>query len=217
MRTGRLALTAFVSCLALAACQKADNAAVTAKSAAQAQVNPTLSTTDTTFLNMAARAGSEEVIFGQLAGKKASSRAVRDFAAQMVADHTPANAKLMALAQSKQLNPPTTMDGAHQATYDTLEKTRGRAFDKMYMDGQVEDHQMVVDTFRTEATNGTGSGSARVRAAEPANDGAASGNGTPARPGALSLHTDSQDRGHTSFLDCLLRRRLAHTNEPSGV
>lgn len=157
VRNGRIAAAMVVSCVALAACQseKVDNAATMAKSAAQAQVNPTLSTTDATFINMAATSGIEEVTFGQLAATKATTRAIRGFASKMVTDHTAANQQLMALANAKQITPPTTMDSAHEATYQTLQNTRGHAFDKMYMDGQVQDHQMVVQAFQTEANSGT--------------------------------------------------------------
>jgi putative membrane protein len=152
-----MAAAMVVSCVALAACgnQKAENAATMAKSAAQAQVNPTLSTTDATFINMAATSGIEEVTFGQLAQTRASSRAIRDFASNMVADHTSANQRLMALASAKQITPATSMDSAHEATYQTLQGLRGHAFDKAYMDGQVQDHQMVVQSFQQEATSGT--------------------------------------------------------------
>jgi putative membrane protein len=144
-----------VSLLSLAACQTAEKAVTTVKSASQAQVNPTLSTTDVTFLNAAGTAGIEEVKFGQLAEQRATTRAIRAFATQMVHDHTSANEKLIALANAKQMTPPSSMDTMHDQAYSELESARGRAFNKLYMDGQVADHEQVIEAFQGEIQNGT--------------------------------------------------------------
>ena len=151
----RAALLAAVSMLALAGCQQTEKAATDVKSAAQAQTNPTLSTSDTTFINTAATAGAEEVQFGELAKTKATTPAIRNFASRMVTDHTTANEKLAALATSKQFTAPTTMDTMHDDALDKLKGSHGRAFNKMYLDGQVQDHTQVVQAFKDEAQNGT--------------------------------------------------------------
>jgi putative membrane protein len=155
MRHKQFALATTVSLLLLAACQTAEKAATTVKSAGQAQVNPTLSTADATFINAAGTAGIEEVKFGQLAEQKATTRAIRAFATQMVTDHTTANDKLIALANAKQMTPPSSMDTMHDQAYSDLDSTRGRAFNKLYMDGQVADHEQVVEAFKGEVQNGT--------------------------------------------------------------
>lgn len=151
----RITLFAAVSMLSLAGCQQTEKAATDVKSAAQAQTNPTLSTSDVTFINSAATAGVEEVQFGELAKTKATTPAIRGFASQMVKDHTAANEKLTALATSKQFTAPTSMDTMHDSAYDTLKSSKGRAFNKLYMDGQVQDHMQVVQAFKDEAQNGT--------------------------------------------------------------
>jgi putative membrane protein len=153
--TPRLSLIVGAILLALAGCQPIQQAATTAQSAVQAQTTPTLSTTDATFINTAGALGLAEVELGELARTKASSPDVRRFAAQMVTDHTPANQQLAALARSKQMTPPSSMDTAHQQVYQQLQNTRGRAFDTLYMDGQVQDHQQAAQLFQTEAQNGT--------------------------------------------------------------
>ncbi len=141
--------------ISLAACQRAEMGATAAKSAVQAQSTPTLSTTDATFLNMAGMSGMEEVTFAQLAQTNAGSPAVKRFAAQMITDHTPANQQVTSLAQAKQITPATTMDNTHTQLYQQLKAMHGRAFDQAYTSGQVQDHQMAVDTFKTESQNGT--------------------------------------------------------------
>jgi putative membrane protein len=150
-----LLLMPAVGLLPLGACTDANRAATAAQSAVQAQVNPTLSTTDTTFLNEAAQGGIAEVQMGQLAAERGGTAAVRRFGQQMVRDHTPVNQQLTQLAQAKQLSPPTTMDIAHQQLFDTLQGLRGRAFDRQYIQGQIDDHQAMVTLFQQEAQNGT--------------------------------------------------------------
>jgi putative membrane protein len=141
--------------LPLGACSTADKAATTVQSAAQAQVNPTLSTTDTNFINQAAAGGLAEVKLGELASQKGGTKAVRGFGAQMVHDHTPVNNELMRLAQRKQLSPSTTLDAPSQSAYDKLNGERGRAFDQDYLSGQLSAHQDQLQLFQNEAQNGT--------------------------------------------------------------
>ncbi len=141
--------------LPLAACSSTNKAATEVQSAAQAQVNPTLSTTDTNFINQAAAGGTAEVQLGELAAKKGGTPAVRRFGQQMVRDHTPVNQQLTQLAQTKQLSPSTSLDAPHQQTYDTLNGLRGRAFDRKYLQGQSTDHQDQLTLFQTEAQSGT--------------------------------------------------------------
>jgi putative membrane protein len=153
----RLAFTAalILSAIGLAACQSSEKAATTVQSATQAQMTPSLSTTDANFINTVGAAGIAEVQFGQLAATQATRTAVRSFGTQMVADHTAANNELVALAQSKQMTPPSDMDMIHKAKHDQLSNIAGSEFDRVYMQGQVEDHTAVVNAFQNEITNGT--------------------------------------------------------------
>jgi putative membrane protein len=153
--TTRAALLAAAALLPVAACTPAEHAATTVQSAAEAQTTPTLSTTDTTFINMAAIAGNEEVIAGQFAQTRAASPAVRRFATRMVTDHTAIDQDLMALAQSKGITPTTAPDQARVDMMAQLQKLRGHAFDRTYMTGQVADHEAAVSLFQNEAQNGT--------------------------------------------------------------
>ncbi|MBV9811332.1 MAG: DUF4142 domain-containing protein, partial [Acetobacteraceae bacterium] len=146
--TLRMTLLSAAALLPLAACQQTNQAATAAQSAAQAQIAPTLSTTDATFLNSAAMAGMGEVQLGQLASTKASSPAVRTFARRMVTDHTKVNDQLMQLAQSKQLTPNTGLMPNDQDMLTQLQGLRGRAFDRAYINGQVMDHQNTIQVFQ---------------------------------------------------------------------
>src|SRR3954465_11411236 len=77
------ATTLLVAAIGLTACQSSEKAATTVQSATQAQMTPSLSTTDATFINTVGAAGVAEVQFGQLAQTQATRTAVRAFGAQM--------------------------------------------------------------------------------------------------------------------------------------
>jgi putative membrane protein len=153
----RLTITAalLLTAAGLAACQSSQKAATTVQSAAQAQTTPSLSTTDANFINTVGMGGHAEVKFGEVAQNRARRTDVRAFAAQMVSDHTAAGNELAALAQLKQMTPPDDMDLNHKAKYDQLSKTYGTEFDRVYMEGQVEDHTAVLAAFQNEITNGS--------------------------------------------------------------
>jgi putative membrane protein len=146
---------AALAVLLLAGCAETQRAADTTVAAAKAQVNPTLSTTDATFMTVAARGGMAEVQLGQLAQQNGRSPAVKRFGEQMVLEHGPANQELMALAQQKQITPPDGIGADHQQVQDRLAGLKGRAFDQAYAQAMVEDHQEVLRVYQEEAQNGT--------------------------------------------------------------
>jgi putative membrane protein len=152
-----LAFTAalFVAAIGLAACQSSEKAATGVQSAAQAQMTPSLSTTDANFINTVGAGGHAEIAFGQVAQSQATRTDVRAFAAQMVSDHTTAGNELTTLAQNKKMTPPADMDLVHKSKFDQLKNTYGSEFDRVYMQGQVEDHTAVVNAFQNEISNGS--------------------------------------------------------------
>lgn len=109
---------------------------------------------DTSFVNAAATSGLAEVQAGKVAEQKASNPAVKQFAGQMVTDHSEANAELKQLAGSKGLILPTQPDAAHVATLQRTSQLSGSQFDEQYMQGQVADHEQAVSLFQREANSG---------------------------------------------------------------
>jgi len=105
--------TAFIL-LCLAGCAETQRAADTTVAAAKAQVNPTLSISDAGFITSAARGGMAEVQLGELAERNGRSAAVKRFGQLMVTDHGRANQQMMALAQQKQITPPSGIGAEHQ-------------------------------------------------------------------------------------------------------
>jgi putative membrane protein len=121
----------------------------------EGQLNPTLSTSDAALMTTAARGGMAEVQLGQLAQRNGSSAAVKRFGQRMVEDHGRSNQEMMALAQRKEITPPSSVGAEHQSTYDDLAKLRGRAFDRAYAQAMVKDHQEDLQAYQEEAANGT--------------------------------------------------------------
>ncbi len=112
-------------------------------------------TADSTFATKAAEGGIAEVQLGNLAKEHASSADVKNFAEQMVTDHTKANDELKSIAAGKNITLPTELNAKDKATYDRLSKLNGADFDKAYMRQMVTDHRTDVAEFKREADRGT--------------------------------------------------------------
>ena len=76
---------------------------------------------------------------------------MKAFGERMVQDHTQANNKLMAIAQSKGVQLPTTPNDKDEHTLEHLQSLSGTAFDKAYADHMVRDHKADVKEFEHAA------------------------------------------------------------------
>jgi putative membrane protein len=110
-----------------------------------------LSTADRTFIMRAAQGGMTEVELGKVAQQNASAANVKEFGGHMVADHSQANSKLLAIAKEKGVPVSSSLDAKHQATVNDLSKLSGTSFDKAYVDNMVKDHQHDAAAFQKEA------------------------------------------------------------------
>lgn len=103
---------------------------------------------DREFMEKAAQLGLAEVEASQLAASKASSQQVRNFAKQMVEDHTKANRELQQIASKKGVKLPTATDDDHQDKLKELKKLSGAKFDEAYMaNAGVKDHDRTIDLY----------------------------------------------------------------------
>ncbi len=114
----------------------------------------TVSEADKAFVLKAAQGGMTEVQLGQIASEKATSPDVKNFGAQMVTDHSKANAELKSLATTKGITLPTALDSKHQAMVDKLQATTGADFDRAYVAAMIKAHQKDDTLFSTEASQG---------------------------------------------------------------
>jgi putative membrane protein len=109
---------------------------------------------DASFYKHAAEGGISEVELGTLAQGKAKSQEVKDFAAMMVKDHSAADDKLKAIADSKVVALPNGASLAGIATKAKLEVLSGDTFDKSYIKSQLEAHRQAIALFKKEASTG---------------------------------------------------------------
>jgi len=105
------------------------------------------------FLTEAAGGGMMEVQLGQLAKTHAASKAVKDFGAMMVRDHSNANAQLKSVAAKKNVTLPTTLPDKLQKHVTDLTAKNGDEFDKDYISMMVDDHQDDIKLFEKCAKN----------------------------------------------------------------
>jgi len=113
-----------------------------------------LSSDDRSFVEKATIGGMTEVQAGKLAQQKASSPAVKDFGAKMVADHSKAGTELARIAAAKSVTAPGTLDKSHKSDVDKLSEKSGADFDKAFMKQMVSDHKSTVSLFEKEAKSG---------------------------------------------------------------
>jgi putative membrane protein len=110
---------------------------------------------DNNFVMQAAAGGMGEVAFGEMAQRQSSSPLVRQYADQMVAEHTQANRELMAIAGRKGVVPPTALDPGRINVSRQLAMVTGPDFDRQYMAQQAQDHELQAALFRQQASAGT--------------------------------------------------------------
>ena len=95
----------------------------------------------------AAKGGMMEVDMGKMAQEKGKSAEVKKIGSRMVADHSKANAELMAIAKKKGVDLSKEKPSAH--------KMDEANFDKSYVDMMVKDHEKDLAAFQAEAKDGS--------------------------------------------------------------
>jgi len=103
------------------------------------------------FIMDAATGGMMEVEAGKIAIEKSSNPAVKDFATQMVKDHTKANDDLGKIAKGKGLALPTVLPEDQAKHLSQMKALTGRPFDTHYI------QMMLTDHAKTEALFGEAS------------------------------------------------------------
>ncbi len=110
---------------------------------------------DLAFMNDAAPGGLAEVELGRMATERAASTEIKQFAQQMVTDHSDVGEKLKTLAQQKTVTLPTEILPQAKQTKEKLVKLSGHEFDQAYVRAMVEMHEKDVAAFDGVAKNGT--------------------------------------------------------------
>ena len=113
-----------------------------------------VSDADAKFATAAANGGMAEVALAKLALTKTANAQIKEFANMMVTDHGKANDELMAIAKTKNITLPATVDADHQKKADDLGKMTGKDFDKEYVSTMIDGHKKTLDLMNDEAKNG---------------------------------------------------------------
>jgi putative membrane protein len=108
--------------------------------------------TDPQIAHIAYTAGNLDIAAAKQALKMSRNAAVRDFAQEMVRDHTAVNDKALALVKklhvTPQANPTSTaLTKAADAERAKLGKLKGAAFDREYANNEVAFHKTVNDAL----------------------------------------------------------------------
>lgn len=109
---------------------------------------------DDDFVEDASAKGVAEVEAGKLAQEKGTSADVKTFADMMVKDHSEANTKLKALADSKKLEVSNNQMLLDKAKSMILELRSAKSFDQAYANNQVKAHEATIKLFEEEVADG---------------------------------------------------------------
>ncbi|TVP56758.1 MAG: DUF4142 domain-containing protein [Nodularia sp. (in: Bacteria)] len=96
------------------------------------EIQNSLSEIDRIYMQEAAQAGMAEVEMAKLALEKSDNENIKQYAQQMIQDHTPLNQELMQLAQQKGMTLPTNIGPKYQALKAQLSELSGVNFDQAY-------------------------------------------------------------------------------------
>lgn len=112
---------------------------------------------DATFMKKLAEGNLAEVDAGRLARQKSDNQSIKDFAEEMVKDHSKNSSELKSLAASHGVEVPTTIDSEHASQSAKLGKASGKDFDSEYVKAQVRDHEKTVALLQQEIHGGQNS------------------------------------------------------------
>lgn len=118
-------------------------------------VNSALGVTPKTadFVHEAASSDMFEIESSKLAAQK-GNEGVKQFANQMVNDHTKTSSELKSKAQQANVSVPSEMSSSQQRMLDKLRGVSGDDFSKQYADDQVGAHKDAVSLFERYGKGG---------------------------------------------------------------
>jgi putative membrane protein len=112
------------------------------------------------FVRMAAMSDMFEIESSRLAGQRSQNAQVKEFAQHMMRDHQKTTTELQQMIRQASAAPlsgmqmPQSLDQRHQAMVQQLQGAQGAQFDRLYVQQQVQAHQMAVDMFRNYGQSG---------------------------------------------------------------
>jgi len=109
---------------------------------------------DRKFMNFACHSNAFEIMSSELALQRAQSEWARNFARDMIREHTMAQNELKMLAREKGVQLDQTLPKKMQAELDRLSRLSGAEFDRAYRDIQLKAHQETALMMERQIKNG---------------------------------------------------------------
>ena len=163
MKISQLTLAAALS-LGVASCNSSSDSVKEAQKTNEAKIDSTIQGTgqnaavrddkeyDSEFMTKAASGGMLEVELGKVVAQRATTAEAKQFAQQMVTDHTKANTELKALAAKKNIKLPASLGDDQKKVYDEVLAEKGVKLDQKYISEMVDDHEEDVKEFQEAST-----------------------------------------------------------------
>jgi putative membrane protein len=106
------------------------------------------------FVAEAASSDLFEIRSSEIALERAESAEVREFAQEMINDHTAVSKRLGVIAEQEGIQVPTVPEGAPADLLATVEAADGPTFDVTYAQAQVAGHEAAVALYSSYAETG---------------------------------------------------------------
>ena len=116
---------------------------------------------DLAFIARAAIIGHAQGLYAKVALRRTKTADVRDVAQKLAAFHRRSHTDLASVVQPHGVVLPSSIDSAHQWLRAHLLETDSKAFDRVYLKSQIEEHAAAVRIFRDQVNHGK---SAQLRA-----------------------------------------------------
>jgi len=117
--------------------------------------NRAISGSDRQFIVEAEKANIEERNLGRVALKKSQNSGVREYAQELIDDHTAALRDLVDLMRKEGMRQPDSLPQAKHEALEKLDDLSGSAFDRQFVALMVGEHQKAVASFRNEQSSAT--------------------------------------------------------------
>lgn len=121
---------------------------------AQATASGSLSKADKQFMNLAATDNMTEAHLGQMAEAQAADPGLKTFGQTLTQDHTTAYEELTALSSKTGESIPKGINVGKDAAIQQLTRLKGAAFDRRFLQHEIQDHEKAIAAFRREAEHG---------------------------------------------------------------
>jgi putative membrane protein len=110
---------------------------------------------DRMFLTQNAQTDMAEIMSGGLAAQKGTTEAIRSTGRHLMQDHQQALNQVRSLARAKNIRLPNTPNPSQQQEAQQLRSASGSAFDRVYVQREIQGHQKSISQTQQELGSGS--------------------------------------------------------------